>query len=238
MTELTYQYSAAPTRNPFRWLLAAWRVSRDLTNTHEAAIVEIGFSRSRLGRRFARWEQVASELSTDAVIARSIANRHRIGPIDLTALAAMPTGTLGPVFGAHCQTKGLDPNLVLLPADSDADFVMAHMFESHDIWHVVTGWGNDEVGEIGLGGFYLAQMKLPLVALMLALILINTIVRQPTTLGARMDALVAGYQMGKASPLLFGTRWDQMWNVPLVEVRQTFDISCQSALGEGVLAAA
>ena len=42
----SYQYTSNPTRNPFRWLLACWRVSRDLTNTNEAAIVEIGFSRS------------------------------------------------------------------------------------------------------------------------------------------------------------------------------------------------
>jgi ubiquinone biosynthesis protein COQ4 len=238
MAELTYQYSAAPTRNPFRWLLAAWRVSRDLTNTHEAAIVEIGFSRSRLGRRFAGWGQVVTDLCAEPESAQAITKRHRLGPINVQALAAMPVGTLGQIFGDHCQSKSLDPNLVSIPADNDEDYVMAHMFETHDIWHVVTGWGNDELGEIGLGGFYLAQMNLPLIALMLALILLNTIVRQPTTLRTRMDALVAGFQMGKEARSLFGVRWDQMWDLPLGDIRLTFGLTPESALGEGVLAAA
>ena len=115
---------------------------------------------------------------------------------------------------------------------------MAHLFEAHDIWHVATGWGNDEIGEVGLGGFYLAQLGLPLIALMLVLILINTIVRRPTTLRARMDALVAGYQMGKSSRPLFGVRWDQMWTMPLAEVRREFGLNPEQTLGEGVRDAA
>lgn len=233
-----YQFSAEPSRNPFRWLLAAWRVSRDLTNTNEAAIVEIGFSRSRIGRRFAGWGQVAAELSRSPETASALMLRHRLGAIDLQSLERMPEGTLGRVFAEHCSRRAIDPNLVSIPASNDADYVMAHLFATHDIWHVATGWGNDEVGEVGLGGFYLAQLGLPLIALMLVLILLNTITRRPSTLRERMDALVAGYQMGKSARPLFGVRWDEFWAKPLVELRSELRLDASSALGEGIRAAA
>lgn len=233
-----YQYSAEPSRNPFRWLLAAWRVSRDLTNTNEAAIVEIGFSRSRIGRRFAGWSQVAGELSRSPETASALALRRRLGAIDLQSLELMAEGTLGHVFAEHCSRRAIDPNLVSIPASNEVDYVMAHLFETHDIWHVATGWGNDEVGEVGLGGFYLAQLGLPLIALMLVLILLNTITRRPTTLRERMDALVAGYQMGKSARPLFGLRWDEFWAKPLVEIRSELRLDASSALGEGIRAAA
>ena len=238
MPEASYQYSSEPTRNPLRWLLAAWRVSRDLGNTNEAAIVEIGFSRSRLGRRFAGWRQVADELAANPATASALKAKVRIGPIDLHSLASLPTGTLGRVFATHCLQRGIDPNLVSIAAETESDFVMAHLFEVHDVWHVATGWGNDELGEVGLGGFYLAQLGLPLIALMLVLILLNTIVRQPTTLRARMDALVAGYQMGKSAHPLFGVRWDELWSKPVSEIRRELNLDPQQALGEGIRAAA
>jgi ubiquinone biosynthesis protein COQ4 len=238
MAQDSYRYSSEPTRNPFRWILAVWRVSRDLTNTNEAAIVEIGFSRSRFGRRFAGWGQVAAELAAAPDTASALRGRHRLGPIDLRSLELSPPETLGRVFALHCLSWEIDPNLVSIPANSDAEFVMAHLFEAHDIWHIVTGWGNDELGEVGLGGFYLAQLGLPLIALMLVLILLNTITRRPTTLRARMDALVVGYQMGKSALPLFGLRWDQMWAKPIAEIRHELKLDASHALGEGIRPAA
>ena len=65
MPDLRYTYSTQPTRNPFRYMLALWRSAKDPTNTHEVAIVEMGFARSRLGRRFANWESVLEALRRD-----------------------------------------------------------------------------------------------------------------------------------------------------------------------------
>lgn len=238
MEQATYQYSSKPSANPFRWLLAAWRVSRDLTNTNEAAIVEIGFSRSRLGRRFAGWRQTAKSLSNCPETAAAIKRRHRLGPIDLQKLGRLPSGTLGRVLAEHCVGRDIDPNLVSIPSSGDVDFVMAHVFETHDIWHVATGWGNDEVGEVGLGGFYLAQLGLPLIAIMLVLVLLNTITRRPATLGERMDALTAGYQMGKEARPLFGLQWDALWAQSIGDLRSELGLDAGATLGEGIRIAA
>lgn len=134
--------------------------------------------------------------------------------------------------------RDIDPNLVSIPSSGDVDFVMAHVFETHDIWHVATGWGNDEVGEVGLGGFYLAQLGLPLIAIMLVLVLLNTITRRPATLGERMDALTAGYQMGKEARPLFGLEWDALWAKPLEDLRSELSLDSGATLGEGIPIAA
>ena len=83
MTEIVYAYSVEPTRNPFRYLLAVWRLLRDPTDTAAAAIVEMGLARSRLGRRFARWDEVLDTLRSHPRTASRLLARRPCEPIDL-----------------------------------------------------------------------------------------------------------------------------------------------------------
>lgn len=238
LSEHRYAYSARPTRNPFRYLVALWRLTRDLSATDEAAIVEVGFARSRLGRRFARWDELERELAADPRTAGALERGGRLGPIDLEALAALPEGSLGWVFAEHCRQRRLDPNLVHIPLEKSGDFVAAHLFETHDVWHVATGWGNDELGEVGLGGFYLAQFELPLFGLLLALVLLNSVFFARGTLRPRLDAFVAGYQMGRRARPLFGVEWAELWTLPLSRVRERLGLDSAGIVGEGIRTAA
>ena len=60
----------------------------------------------------------------------------------------------------------LDPKDILVPENvgSDFDYVRAHLRETHDVWHPVTGFDTDVAGELGLQAFYLAQFQAPLLA--------------------------------------------------------------------------
>jgi ubiquinone biosynthesis protein Coq4 len=232
-----YAYTGEPTRNPFRFLLALWRVSRDLTRTEEAGIVEIGFARSRLGRRFARWEDVLARLDADPRSAGML-RTQRFGPIDLAALAALPEGTLGRVFAEHCRARGIDPNLVRIAGEGVVDRFLDRMYATHDLWHVTTGWGNDDTGEVGLGGFYLAQLEAPFFLFLLAFISLNTVFVAPKTLRTRMDALVAGYRAGRRAEPLIAADWDSLLAMPLAEVRRQLGLDGAEIVGEGIRAAA
>lgn len=233
-----YAYSGEPTRNPLRFLLALWRVSRDLGRTDEAGIVEIGFARSRLGRRFARWEQVIERLEADPRTARMLRAERRFGPIDVEALARLPEGTLGRVFADHCRARGLDPNLVRIPGDGGVDRLLDRMYATHDVWHVATGWGNDETGEVGLGGFYLAQLEAPFFLFLLAFVALNTVFVAPETLRSRMDALVAGYRAGRRAEPLFAADWEELFATPLPEVRLRLGLEGAEIVGAGIRTAA
>jgi ubiquinone biosynthesis protein Coq4 len=238
MNSAEFKYSAQPTRNPLRYGLALWRLIRHPENTDEAAIVEIGFMRSRLGRKYARWTDDIDTLASDPRTAPALRNKAAFGPIDLTPLAAMPEGTLGRSFAGHCRTRGIDPNLVRIPLEREEDAIIAHLYETHDLWHVVTGWGNDEVGEVGLGGFYAAQTGGAFFAFMMVLLLLNTIFMAPDTLRPRLDAFAAGYAMGNTAEPMFGFDWANAWNQPLAQVRARLNIDVQRTSGEGIRAAA
>lgn len=238
MTEAGYAYSMEPTRNPFRYMLALWRAMRDPSNTREVAIVEMGFARSRLGRRFARWEDVVETLRNDPRTASALHARRSCDPIDLDALALMGEGTLGRVFAEHCRARALNPNLGYIPPGTEVDWMLHHIIQTHDIWHVVTGWGNDEVGEYGLGSFYTAQLGAPaFFGFLLAIATLSTIFRRRSYRDF-MAAVVAGYQAGQDAEPLFGVDWSALWETPLVGVRARFAIGDGSVLGEGIRAAA
>ena len=53
-----------------------------------------------------------------------------------------------------------------------------------------------------------------------------------------MDALAAGYEMGKKAEPLFGVEWGELWGVPIDELRRRFGIAGRKIAGEGVRAAA
>lgn len=240
MASSDYRYTARPTRNPLRYLQAVWRlVVRDPeTTTDEAAIVEIGFARSRLGRRFARWGEVVGALQTDPRTAPAMLARKSFGPIVLAELGALPEGTLGRVFADHCRLRGIDPNLVHVPPTDEVGWLLNHLYQTHDIWHVVTGWGNDLPGEVGLGGFYTAQLGAPpFFGYLFALLMLNGIFRR-AKLAPLFDALSAGYQAGKRSAPLFGADWDVLFRLPLDEVRRRFAVDQTAILGEGIRSAA
>ncbi len=240
MAATPYRYTAEPTRNPLRYLRAVWRlVLRDPeTTTPEAAIVEIGFARSKLGRRFARWQETADHLRRDPRTAAALQARRPFGPIRLEQLETLPPGTLGRVFADHCRSREIDPNLVHVPPSDEIGWILNHMYQTHDVWHVVTGWGNDLPGEVGLGAFYAAQLGNPaFFGYMVALVLLN-VVRRRADLGAVFGAFSAGYQSGQRTQPLFGVHWDELWNVPIEELRSRFEIDRSTIVGEGVGVAA
>jgi ubiquinone biosynthesis protein COQ4 len=86
---------------------------------------------------------------------------------DLDALAALPEGSLGRAYLAHVRRYGLDPSKLVelgdesdrrvAPAPPDARWMRERMGMTHDLWHVLTGYGADQIGEATLLLFSLAQ---------------------------------------------------------------------------------
>ena len=227
-----------PSRNPFRIIRALWRFIKDpANNTKDVLLVEDTFFRRKLLRRFARWEDVAANLKTDPRTAAVFARRPRLATPDIDALAALPAGTLGSALGQHFQRYGLNPRLFQpLPDTSDGDYAMAHLLETHDVWHIVTGFGTDLDGEFALMAFYAAQTGATSTTMLLSLGLANTTLFAPATVAQRVAAIAAGFNAGSAAEPMFGIDWTQYWETPLRDVRDRFSISRVSDVGKGITA--
>lgn len=155
----------------------------------------------------------------DPVGREAIARRRR-PTIDLRRLGALPEGTLGRVYADHMRAQGFDPkDFPSLPSGTPHDYVSAHLYDTHDVWHVVTGFGTDVAGELGLQAFYLAQFPAKLGLTLLAAGFLNTLGPGFDDRDRRMREVVRGWLLGRTSAALFGVDWDALWDVPLAEVR-------------------
>jgi ubiquinone biosynthesis protein COQ4 len=103
--------------------------------------------------------------------------------------------------------------------NDELDFVRAHLYETHDVWHVVTGFATDVPGELGLQAFYFAQLPGKLPTAILAAAFVNTLIKHFEEREPRMQEIVRGYLLGRQARPLFGVRWDALWSAPLAEVR-------------------
>ncbi len=150
--------------------------------------------------------------------------------IDLDELAKLPEGTLGRTFADHMRANGLDPKSIpTLGASDELEFIRAHLYETHDVWHAVTGFRTDVAGELGLQAFYAAQAPGGLPWMLMAMGFLNTALYSMSDRERRLDAVSRGWEMGRAAKPLFGVRWDQLWSAPIEEVRRSLGVQARAA---------
>ena len=98
---------------------------------------------------------------------------------DAALLRSMPAGSLGRAFAAFAAANGLEGDGVVTMSrataetreaglDPDRKWFYARLDATHDLWHVVTGYGTDGAGEAALQAFSRGQgLKSRAAALML-----------------------------------------------------------------------
>ncbi|MBZ4415162.1 Coq4 family protein [Myxococcus sp. RHSTA-1-4] len=219
-------------RSPVAYARTAWRMARALRYPEQlqdilelAAVLAPPAAMTRLVERLMRHDSAA----------RAFVERPRVGFLHLASLRTLPQGTLGRAFADHLEGNGLDPDaLPYLEAHTDEEYVRAHMLESHDVWHVLTGFPTDVAGELGIQAFSLAQVGSPFALGILAGGLANTLLYAFSERDCRMRAIVRGWLLGRRARLLFGAPWRQMWEWPLDDVRRHFGLDLDAV--EAVLA--
>jgi len=164
----------------------------------------------------------------------ALQRKPRLGRLDCGELARLPEGTLGHAFGTHMIERGLDPNAIpSLKADEEWEYVLAHVYETHDIWHVVTGFDTDVPGELGLQAFNLAQFPGRVGLMLLAAGMLNTLIFHPEERVERLDAIARGWRLGREAAPLLGIDWKRWWLRPLDEVRAELLLADVDELVEG-----
>lgn len=162
------------------------------------------------------YDLVAHHLNQDPDCAVLIRDRYIPPAHDLDALLTLPPDSLGYLYAAHMKKTGFDPNLHAgMTAKSDAEYVELRLSQTHDLWHIVTGFDISVVGEIGLQAFHLPQFPYPLATMLVANSLISTTLKEPEMLPHLLEAIAQGFQMGKTAKSLFAQKWEEGWEKPL-----------------------
>jgi ubiquinone biosynthesis protein COQ4 len=161
------------------------------------------------------FRQAIATMRTTPEVAALLAERYVAPPHDLEALLLYPPESLGYQYASAMQRAGFQTVTAAIVLDSDSRYVEYRWQQTHDIWHLVTGFDVSEIGEIGLQAFYLAQFQLPLASLLIANALIATTLWQPESLSPLLAAIAQGWQMGKTARPLIAQKWEEAWEKPL-----------------------
>jgi len=110
-------------------------------------------------------EELLRFTSKDPAVDAMIKERYLQPVPDTTALGKLPKNTLGYKYFYHLDSMGFDPDYYRkIDVQNDTDYVMMRIRQTHDIWHVVTGFDTHPLGEIAIKAVELSQTHRPMAA--------------------------------------------------------------------------
>ncbi len=149
---------------------------------------------------------------------------------DRDALLALPEGTLGRTYADFTAREKISADGLVgasqeggrrLDFGEQRRLFGERLRDMHDLWHVVTGYGRDLVGEAALLAFSYAQTRNRGVGFIVAV----AFWRARGAEGRPFRSVLrGGYRRGKAAAWLPGEDWEELLALPLVEVRERLQI--------------
>jgi ubiquinone biosynthesis protein COQ4 len=140
---------------------------------------------------------------------------------DREALAALPEGSLGRAYLRFVQAADLTADGLVqasaagAPAQGEVEaWIGDRLRDSHDVWHVVTGYGTDLLGESALLAFTFAQTRAPGIGLLVAAALLRA--DDPDARRLILDGFVRGVR----AAWLPAASWESLLAEDLNEVRR------------------
>jgi ubiquinone biosynthesis protein Coq4 len=153
--------------------------------------------------------------------------RFRTPVYDLDELGKLPPDTLGGAYARHMKANDLRADYydVKVTPRTRMQFLRQRMRQTHDIWHVLTGWGTDEFEEVGIQGFTAGQYMSSMAAIIGAAAFLKSILRcRFNELERHVDNFCEGYAAGKRAENLLAVKWEELWEENVESLRRRYGI--------------
>jgi ubiquinone biosynthesis protein COQ4 len=148
---------------------------------------------------------------------------------DHASLSKLPEGSLGREYIRFLVSEGITAQgLKQASLDGrsrgsddipeDLDFLRNRMRDTHDLWHVVTGYKGDLLGEASLLAFSFAQTRNPGIGFIVGIALLRG--REPSV----RRLIWQGFTRGVRAQWLPAVEWEKLLSLPLPTVRRTLNI--------------
>jgi ubiquinone biosynthesis protein Coq4 len=152
--------------------------------------------------------------------------RFRTPAYDLDELAKLPADSLGGAYARHMRANELRPDYYRETTPrTRMQFLRQRMRQTHDVWHVLTGWGTDEFDEVGIQGFTAGQYMSSMAAIIGAAAFLKSILRcRFNELERHVDNFCEGYGAGKRADNLLAVKWEELWSESVDGLRRRFRV--------------
>jgi len=215
---------------PKREWRKAWRALNQLIktpeDTNQVFIIMRSLVKDAFWKEYQRFEKTAfgqRVLRDEIELLDTLTNREY--------LSELPLGSFGRTYYEFCQREGISPEGLIDAAEGHYDdFTDEGMYryarrmrESHDLWHILTGYGRDGFGEACVVSFSYAQTKslgFAAIALMGAFHFKKTFPHASV-----WRAVWQAYKTGKQTAWLPGVNWEALMHLPLEEVREMLNMA-------------
>lgn len=167
--------------------------------------------------------KITRSLARHAEGRRLLAERPRMNAhaISLAAMAAYPPGSLAHAYAAYFDANGIELfEPPTLPVETDHDYVATRLREVHDVFHVVTGYGTDDIGELELQWFNLGNLGWgPLPFIVFAASFVMGRMKPYGGMWRVWKRAYAAYRRGRRSRRLASVVWEDYWHMPVRDVQ-------------------
>lgn len=218
---------------PIVAMKALKRLIRDPEQTHEVFTVIRALSGPALERGYRRF--------TRTRVGQKVL-RERINLLDTLlnrdALRELPAGSLGREYLGFVSRENITADGLVEASEQDGEFkylqgdieiFAMRQRDMHDLWHTLTQYGRDELGEVCLLAFTYAQTK----NRGIGLICLAGASKLRPFYGSRIfSAIWRAYRDGKNAAWLPGQDWEALLAQPIDEVRTQLGINVPVAYND------
>jgi ubiquinone biosynthesis protein COQ4 len=210
---------------PWVALRAYLKVMRNPEDTASGARFVLaldGNRREQNFQRFAREPAGARVLATRSSLTARLCDRE--------ALRRLPAGSLGRAYLEFVEAEGISAEglaaavepveLELGELDPDRKLFAERVRALHDLWHVLTGYSRDLLGEMQLLAFTHVQLRTRAFGWLVRLLPLAVERRAPGT--RRLLALARS--RARSAPWLPAQDWESLLELPLGEVRERLGV--------------
>lgn len=210
-------------------LVGAWKALRALMKDREDTSQVFKIMKALTGKslwkqyqRFARTENGARIIREEINLLDTL--------MDRMSLAQLPEGSLGRVYLDFMIREGLSADGLVEASDDTLErfedkgleIYARRTRELHDLWHVITGYGRDGLGEYCVVGFSYSQTKslgFAAISLMGAIDLTKKFPGQGV-----FGAVRQAFRNGRKAAWLPAADWEALLALPIDEVREKLNI--------------
>jgi ubiquinone biosynthesis protein COQ4 len=144
---------------------------------------------------------------------------------DRESLRALPAGSLGRAYLAFVESEGISAEGIRDASKAERSFtspeieyLRCRMRDTHDLWHAVTGYKGDLLGELSVLAFTLGQHWNSAIGAIVLAGLLKGFGRGDTRL------VIKAYLRGRRAKWLPAQEWEEMLALPVDEVRARLNV--------------